>query len=199
MGCFGSKPASKYAVPEETPEETAGTRAEPGSEQSPVDEVDVLADSAGETKDALKNGPGDEPETETVPATTVPEGTEAAEPVTKTPPTSATKKVQKKVTPLAVPAVGETARVVAAKEAKDRLARIMAKSQMPSKKYLESIPSLPKKDPTNLDDREFDKDYALSSPQTSPRGEKRVGEPKANKEPKKNKPKPKKKPDFHAQ
>jgi len=75
----------------------------------------------------------------------------------------------------------------------------MAKSQMPSKKYLESIPSLPKKDPTNFDDREFDKDYALSSPQTSPRGEKRVGEPKANKEPKKNKPKPKKKPDFHAQ
>ena len=94
-----------------------------------------------------------------------------------------------------MPAVGETARVVAAKEAKDRLARIMAKSQMPSKKYLESIPSLPKKDPTNFDDREFDKDYALSSP----RGEKRVGEPKANKEPKKNKPKPKKKPDFHAQ
>ena len=56
----------------------------------------------------------------------------------------------------------------AAQISKERLERVMAKSKMPSAKYLQSIPSLKKKGAGDaFDDREFDADYKLSSPTTS--------------------------------
>ena len=56
----------------------------------------------------------------------------------------------------------------AAQMSKERLERVMAKSKMPSAKYLQSIPSLKKKGAGDaFDDREFDADYKLSSPTTS--------------------------------
>ena len=57
----------------------------------------------------------------------------------------------------------------AAQMSKERLERVMAKSKMPSAKYLQSIPSLKKKGAGEdaFDDREFDAEYKLSSPTTS--------------------------------
>ena len=59
----------------------------------------------------------------------------------------------------------------AAQMSKERLERVMAKSKMPSAKYLQSIPSLKKKgageDEDAFDDGEFDAEYKLSSPTTS--------------------------------
>ena len=57
----------------------------------------------------------------------------------------------------------------AAQMSKERLERVMAKSKMPSAKYLRSIPSLKKKGAGEdaFDDREFDAEYKLSSPTTS--------------------------------
>lgn len=70
-----------------------------------------------------------------------------------------------------------------AKEAKERLQRIQLKSKMPSGKYLESIPSLPKGG-EKFDNHEFDKEYKLSSPGNSPRGKKEGGKKSAEKKPK---------------
>lgn len=57
----------------------------------------------------------------------------------------------------------------AAQMSKERLERVMAKSKMPSAKYLRSIPSLKKKGAGEdaFDDCEFDAEYKLSSPTTS--------------------------------
>ena len=59
----------------------------------------------------------------------------------------------------------------AAQMSKERLERVMAKSKMPSAKYLQSIPSLKKKgageDEDAFDDGKFDAEYKLSSPTTS--------------------------------
>ena len=57
----------------------------------------------------------------------------------------------------------------AAQMSKERLERVMAKSKMPSAKYLQSIPSLKKKGAGEdaFDDCEFDAEYKLSSPTTS--------------------------------
>ena len=57
----------------------------------------------------------------------------------------------------------------AAQISKERLERVMAKSKMPSAKYLRSIPSLKKKGAGEdaFDDCEFDAEYKLSSPTTS--------------------------------
>ena len=57
----------------------------------------------------------------------------------------------------------------AAQMSKERLERVMAKSKMPSAKYLRSIPSLKKKGAGEdaFDDREFDAEYKLRSPPTS--------------------------------
>ena len=57
----------------------------------------------------------------------------------------------------------------AAQMSKERLERVMAKSKMPSAKYLQSIPSLKKKGAGEdaFDENEFDAEYKLSSPTTS--------------------------------
>ena len=69
----------------------------------------------------------------------------------------------------ATPSPASEPETAAARAAKDRLERVMAKSKMPSAKYLRSIPSLKEKGAgqDTFDGGEFDAEYKLSSPTAS--------------------------------